>query len=47
MLEMSTEVQHLCTLVHGEELRQFESLSTDVVGTDNLTAEALILGLGA
>ena len=40
-------MQYLFTLVHGEELRQFESLSADVEGTDNLTAEAIILGLGA
>ena len=44
---MYTEVQYLCTLAHGEELCQLDSLSTDVEGTDNLTAEAIILGLGA
>ena len=41
------KVIYLCTLVHGEELRQFDSLSADVEGTDNLTTEAIILGLGA
>ena len=40
-------MQYLCTLVCGELLRQFDSLSADMESTNPLTAETIILGLGA
>ena len=46
-LETAEKVQYLCTLVCREALRQFDTLSSDVeIGTP-LTAETIILGLGA
>ena len=35
-LEMGAKIQCFCTLVHGEALRQFDSLSTDVETTETL-----------
>ena len=46
-LGADTKVQYFCTLVCGEALCQFDSLSYDVEGTKRLTVEAIILGLAA
>ena len=44
-LGADTKVQYFCTLVCGEALCQFDSLSYDVEGTKLLKVEAIILGL--
>ena len=38
-LETTVKVQYLRTLVHGEVLRQFDLLSTDLESTNPLTVE--------
>ena len=46
MIKKDTKVQYLCTLVHGEALRQFDLMSADVENTDNpLTVDYLLKGL--
>ena len=30
MMDMGVKIQYICTLVHGESLRQFDLLSADV-----------------
>ena len=44
-LEADAKFKYLCTLVYGEELRQFESLSTDVESTETLNLYYIIRGL--
>ena len=45
-LEMEAKVQYLHTLLFGEELRQFDSLSIDVKNTEtSLDVDYLIKGL--
>ena len=44
-LEAGTKYQYLCTLVHREVLRQFDSFSTDVEGTETLNVDYIIRGL--
>ena len=44
-LEMSANIQYLCTLVHGRALSQFDSLSADVGTTESLNVEYIIKGL--
>ena len=46
MMETSTKVQYLHTLVSGEALHQFDSMSVDAESANHLTVEAIILGLG-
>ena len=47
MLETNAKVQYLCTLVRGEELRQFDLLYANVKNIDtSLTVEYLPKGLG-
>ena len=41
------KVQYSHTLVRGEALHQFESLSADAESTKPLAVEAIILGLGS
>ena len=41
-IETSAEIQYLCTLVRGESLRQFDSLSSDVEITQTLNVENII-----
>ena len=41
-LEAGATVQYLCTLVRGEALRQFDSLSADVEGANPLNVETII-----
>ena len=36
-LDMGTNMQYLCTLVHGEALHQFDSFSSDVESMETLT----------
>ena len=38
-------IQYLCTLVRGEALRQFGSLSADVESKENLNVEYIIKSL--
>ena len=45
MLETDTKIQYICTLVHGEALRQFDLLSTDVETTETLNVDYYIKGL--
>ena len=45
MMEMGAKVQYLCTLVDGESLLQFDSLSYGVECTEPLTVEYIIKGL--
>ena len=45
-LETAVKVQCICTLVHGEVLRQFDLLSADVESANSLTVDFIILGLG-
>ena len=45
MLEAGAKYQYLCTLVRGELLFQFESLSADVEGTETLNIDYIIMGL--
>ena len=44
---MAVKVQHLCTLVCGEVLYQFDLLSEFVEGMNLLTVKTFILGLDA
>ena len=44
-LEAGTKTQHLCTLVRGEALLKFESLSADVESTQTLNDDDIIKGL--
>ena len=44
-LATDTKVQYIRTLVPVEALRQFDLLYADVEGTNQLTAENIILGL--
>ena len=44
-LATGAKIKYLCTLFHGEALRQIESFSADVEGVNLLNAEAIILGL--
>ena len=44
-MDASAENQHLCTLVHGEALRQFDSLYADIEGTKTLNLGDIIRGL--
>ena len=44
-LGMGTTIQYLSTLVHGEVLRHFYSLSSDMEITETLTLEYIIKGL--
>ena len=46
MLETVVNTQPCCMIVHGEALRQFDTLSADVESTNPLTVTAFILGLG-
>ena len=46
-LATDAKTQHLCTLVHGEALHQFELLSDDVEDENPLNVEAIILGLAS
>ena len=41
----STKIHHLCTLVHGEVLRQFDTLYADVGSTTSENLKYIILGL--
>ena len=41
-LEAGVKCQYLCTLVRGEALRQFDSLSVDVEGTETLNVDYII-----
>ena len=43
-LEAGAKYQYLCTLVHGEALYQFDSLSADVEGTETLNVDYIIRG---
>ena len=45
-LEMDAKLQYFCTIVCGEALHQSYMLSADVKNTSQLTAEAIILGIG-
>ena len=44
-LQAGTEYQYIFTLVRGEVLRQFDSLYTDVEGTEILNVDYIIRGL--
>ena len=44
-LEMDVNIHYLCTLVHGEALRQFDLLSADVKNTETLNVDYYIKGL--
>ena len=44
-LDTVANVQYICMLFHGEELRQFDSLSDDVESTEPLNVEYIIKGL--
>ena len=46
-IEMASKIQCSCTLVHGEALRQFDLLSSDMEIENPLKLEAIILGLDA
>ena len=46
-LKDGTKAQYLRMLVHGESLRQFDVLSSDLEGVTPVTLEYIILGLGA
>ena len=41
------EIQYICTLVRGEALHQFESLSADTEGTNPLNVEDILSGLAS
>ena len=47
MLEDTEKMQYLCTMVFGEELNQFDTLSTEVGSTTLENLKNIILGLGA
>ena len=44
-LETGANIQYLRTVVHGEDLRHFYSLSADVEYTETLKVEYIINGL--
>ena len=44
-LDMDAKIQHICTLVRGEELRQFDLLSADVENTEDLNVNYHSKGL--
>ena len=44
-LQAGTKYQYIFTLVRGEVLRQFDSLYTDVEGTEILNVDYIIRGL--
>ena len=44
-LEVGAKTQHPCTLVRGEALHQFDSLSADVESMENLNVDYIIRGL--
>ena len=46
MLKTAGKVQYLLMIIGGEALRQFYPMSSDMEGTNPLTAEAITLGLG-
>ena len=46
-LATESKIQYICTLVHGEALRQFYSLSADVEGVNPITVETIILGFAS
>ena len=45
MLTDSAKIQYLCTLLHGEELRQLHMQSVEVVSTITAHLNRIILGL--
>ena len=45
MLMRGTQIQYICTLVRGEALHQFDSLSTDIEGMNPLSEKTIVLGL--
>ena len=45
MLDTGAKNQYLCTLVLGEALRQFDSLSAEIESTQTLNVEDIIRGL--
>ena len=46
-MDMAENIQYLCTLVRGEALCQFDTLSADAESTNPLTVEAINLVLDA
>ena len=44
-LETGVKIQYICTLVRGEALREFDSLSEDVEGLKPLTMVTIIIEL--
>ena len=44
-LEEGAKYQYLCNIVRVEALRQFDSLSADVEGTETLNVDEIIKGL--
>ena len=42
MLEEGAKVQYLCTIIHREALRQFNSLYADMKGENPITVENII-----
>ena len=46
-LETGAKIKYLCTIVRGESLRHFDSLSADVEGTKPLNVEDIILRLAS
>ena len=46
-LKSGAEIQYLHTLVHGEALRQFDTLSAEVESDTQENLTSIILGLGA
>ena len=45
MLETDVKIQHLCMLVRGEALRQFDLFSSDVENTETLNVDHYIKDL--
>ena len=41
------KVPYICTLVHGEALRHFDTMYANMEGTKPITVEAIILGFAA
>ena len=46
MLITGAKIQYICTLVHGEALRQINKLSAEVGNTTSEILKSIILGLG-
>ena len=44
ILKAGTKIQYLCTMVRGEDLRQFDALYAEVDGATPVTLESIILG---